>query len=141
MCYQFPLPVRFSIVRNKVCLDLRLRKTYKLSYTSRLGARFVKLPAQNYQFYSFNRKVIKRLKWTLNTLRILSLLFVSYILLKLSNEEAHYSQSRKYSIQKIAWDFVDHYYTLGTAFNEPVTFLSAIHFLCIEQALQVYSSK
>lgn len=60
---------------------------------------------------------------------------------KLSNEEAHYSQSRKYSIRKIAWDFVDHYYTLGTAFNEPVTFLSAIHFLCIEQALQVYSSK
>lgn len=99
------------------------------------------MPAQNYQFYSFNRKVIKGLKWTLNTLPILSLLFVSYFLLKLSNEEAHYSQSRNYSMQKIAWDFVDHYYTLGTAFNEPVTFLSAIHFLCIEQALQVYSSK
>lgn len=44
-------------------------------------------------------------------------------------------------MQKIAWDLVDHYYTLGTAFNEPVIFLSAIHFLCIEQALQVYSSK
>lgn len=63
------------------------------------------MPTHNRQFYSFNRKVIKRLKWTLNTLAILPVLYENTV----RNKEAHYSQSRKYSIQKIAWDLVNNF--------------------------------